>query len=779
MPDPWEMNWAPASSPPASGPMPWEMNWAPDRSAGARVVREAAAKIAPDANTPAAILSGIRHGISGNLGNYLDAATFGLADYAMGRAPSYSEGYARQLKRAQDIDKALLENNPASNIAGRLAGGTALGLAASPGLGYNAAQGFWPTVGAIGSFLGRNAGFGAATGAMEGDTGAERAKGAAIGGAIGGGIPALGLLGQAGINLGQSAITAGRNLFTPRGQEGMAGQVLREVSGNMPLNVAQSPVPGVELRTAQATGNPGVAGLERAMEGRIRQSATNPYDIVQGGYTPGQVQGLANAITPGRAGAEPAMLMGEASRRGVQAIEQAQEGIKKTSSELWGRLSGVKINAEPLAEYMANAARSLPENLRNSGARLSDFVTRMRALGKDADLVSPEGINGIRSDLLAAGRAASEPDVRNAYNRIAQSITQYVEQSPEIAGRAATVIPTTYNPATWTTGPTEARVPADQLLPRILGELRVLSERPPTRVVDPGIPANPGAWDLWKTARDYTRETKMAQAYPQFQALQPNAAGNVLPNPDTALAPFMNMGREGVNRLEGLGQFSNGNAIGDAARDFYRASLLRAGRGGGQDAAGQPLLNPGAIARRIDETLPSMRQTPTFAGPETTNIARAGELAKLLGRPGQVAKVAGSNTFEKFQNNQLLNAALGQAAAPVLGAVAGAGAMNYLSPMGPAVDTPIGLLGGALLASKAGAPVLNNNVLSRWAAAPAMHGIEKSLIESLRSPDEYRRLLAIRMLVGRGLSDPGRLSGATGLMGATGAPVSAQIGAMQ
>jgi hypothetical protein len=718
---------------------------------------------APDINTPAALLSGIRHGVSGNLGNYLDAATMGPMHYLTGREPSIGSGWDRALAEAQGQDKSLAATNAAANFLGRIGGGLGTGIAAGPMLGYNAAKGAVPTAKAIASYLTRNAAFGGLSGATEGDTLSDRLGNAGIGAGIGAGaaavVPGIAKLAQAFPNAIQSGIAAARNLYTTKGHEGIAGEMLRESAGNFPIKITPSPLPGLDLRTTQATGVPGWAGMEQAMESRIRAAAGSAEDIVQAGRTPRQMATLSDALVPGNAGIEPRALLTQAGERGARSIQLADEAITKKESVLWGAIGGVKINPTPLAETMERAFAGLPEYQRAAAPRMQAYIDRVRELGPAAAITGKQSINGVRSDMLRAARKATTADERNAFRRVAGEMVDYIERAPEIAGRAERIRVTA-----------QGNLPGGEIPPANFFKWAPQTLRHETI---PSMPPRPDVANAWQSARDFTRESNKATGYREIDALlNSNAQGNIQANPAQAFAGFFpsSGSTEGVRRLEKMGKFGGGAEMGNAMRDYFRAGALNAGRTGGQDAAGRPLLSPGAIARYLNTRLPQVQQTPTFAGPQTSDLAHIAEAAGLLSRPQSVARVSGSNTFDKYMANQLLQGAMGQAGAPLLGGIMGAGIADYALPGSSMVNMPLGFAAGAAAASRGAAPALASTRLGNMITGPANRGIESILIGALENPNEAVRLMAIQLLKSRGLWDEGMASGAIRALGRGAAP---------
>jgi len=124
------------------------------------------------------------------------------------------------------------------------------------------------------------AGAGAAGNAMltgQGETSAG--DNALVGGAVGAALgPLAPLIYRGAANVGKG-LAAAVEPFTKRGQEKIVDRAIGDFAAGGPTAARSSPVPGSEPTLAQATGNPGLAGVER----QLRNVAPNEFNAVEAG----------------------------------------------------------------------------------------------------------------------------------------------------------------------------------------------------------------------------------------------------------------------------------------------------------------------------------------------------------------------------------------------------------------------------------------------------------------------------------------------------------------
>lgn len=666
----------------------------------------------------AAALNGVRHGMAGNLPDYINAALgtpIRMAVGMQGPVAAFNQGLDEQ---RQYRDRA--KEYPIANIGGQLTGGVSGALLTAPAMemqgGARAAD--------LMNYMARNGAYGGLVGWLSGDTPEERIKGANegvnVGATLSGAGPVAGALLQAPVNAGRSVVNTVRNLFSNEGRDAIAGQVLREASGDFANTAARSPIPGLQLRTAQATGNPGLAALERTLASEPGAAGANPMQIVQNGRTAEQTQALTRALIGDNAGIEPAILTNQASAAGVQAIQGARAAAREVEQGLWNHpdLQGLNLNRDNLVNGVNRDVAALPPSFRRTiqSGPLGGFVDDLAEGGQHTTI---QDVNALRSRVLEQARAA-----RAAGDNV-------------------------------TAGAAEAL--ADSMLTRLGAQID-----------------GTGAQTAYQAARDFTRQRAQAFGHPEFDAiLRPNRAGNMRANDETAFGRFfdMNGGTDtGLTRLQGVsdllranGRAAEADALDQAARDYVGPSILRQARAGsGVDAAGLPNLNVNTMTSTVNRVVPALSGAPMTRALAGEAMA-AGNAAELLGRPASLRGDMNSTTYEKLRNRDLVSAVLGQAGSSSLGALGGGVAAAEYGP-----DTipwylrvPGGMMAGAL-AGRAAGPYLGKGIAHIPGVSAAVNGPTNDIVRrvggGLASPAEYERLLMARMLDMPGLLEPGALS---------------------
>ena len=574
----------------------------------------------------------------------------------------------------------------------------------------------------------RNGAFGGLSGWLSGDTPEERIKGAnegvGLGMTLSGAGPIIGHALQAPINMVKSGVNSVRNLVSSEGRDAIAGSVLREAGGDFTNTAARSPVPGLELRTAQSTGNPGLAALERMDPG----GATTSMDVVQNGRTPQQTQDLTHALVGSDAGIEPAVLTNQASAQGVTAIQNARTAAGTVEDGLWQNpaLQGINLDRDNLVQGVNADVAKLPPSFRRTiqGGPLGGFVDDLAEGGQHTTI---DDVNAVRSRVLTAARAARA-------------------SGDNVTASAAGTL-------------------ADSILDRLGTQIQ-----------------GTDAQAAYQAARTFTRDRAMAFGHPEFDSIfRPNAAGNMRANDETQFGKFFDLTggtSDGLDKLQGVstllrnnGQTPAADALDQATRNYVGPSILRTARAGqGVDAAGLPNINVNSLNSTVNRLAPSLSATPATA-PIAGDIQAAGNAAELLGRPAATRGDMNSTTFEKLRNKDLVSAVVGQAGSSSLGALAGGYAGYEYGPDSAPwwARIPAGMAVGAVAGNRLG-PYVGKAVGAIPGASAVVSGptndIMRRISSGLASPAEYNRLLTAHMLQTPGLMDPGALS--------LGAPIAAR-----
>lgn len=727
MPQPWEMQWGATTD-----KAPWEQTYARPAADEQQNIDLAAQGWGAGVNpltAGAALASGVRHGISGNLGNYLDAYTMGPMHYLMGREPTMSAGIDRALREAKGQDVQLAQEHPVANTVGTIAGSAALGgLAAGPTAWRGAATGGGRVLEAA-RYLAANAGLGAATGALEGDTLADRGRNAALGGAIGATgsvvVPAVVGGAQAAWNAGKAGVNAVRQLATTEGRQGVAGQILREASEGQGGVPATSAITG--LRPAQATGNRGIANLERTL---APPGVTN-------GMTSGQVDDVLRAL-PGYAEGATTDLLAQNSRAGVSAVRQAAQVLDDHASRLWQDpvLSSVRLDGTAVKKAAHGVIDNMPASWRAAfdsaeGAPLAAFRKEISELPANPTI---KDVNAIVSRLRKQARSAGSgpnPDavVEGAANSAAEGLLDAMRSNPSIAGQPA-------NSGRPIVGAHSGKPFYDANgIPLVSGETFGKTPRP--EVIS--------AFDA---ARNATRTQHELLGYNEFNnILNPNGQGNVQADASQAFARFFTGdGGEGATRLSNVAMRLRGldtpearaaaDALEAAAKNQVGLSIAHAGRPVG--LPGETKASMGAIQREAQSAAPWLARNPMLRD-VAPQVQEVGDTAAALMRPARSRGDTNSTTFEKLQTNQLINAIIGQSGASGLAAPAGAYAAYQWGPESVPAPARIagGFAAGALAGRYAGPWAIN-----ALAARPGLRGVQQGIGDAVRTELE------------RGLSDP-------------------------
>lgn len=692
-----------------------------------------------------------------------EGATMGLLPYGIAAARwlagtpfeqglREARGYTAQTSRDMPTEAAVAEGigslAPGIGFGGLARGGTTLA-----GRALRGAR-------AGGAFGGANeAGHAIGMGRMS-EFVPDVTSGTMIGAGIGAAGPLVGALLQAPVNMIRGGAQAVRNIGSSAGRDAIAGQVLREAAGDFQGTTARSPLPGLELRTAQATGNPGLAALERTVASEPGASGTGG-GLVQNGRTPDQVREVAKALVGTDAGVEPRVLTNQSSARGTGAIRAADDALDARERALWQapELQGLRFNSPQIARSVAQDVARFPASWRDAvtgpQGKLGVYLRELAELGPGASL---QDLNSIRSRILRAGRdagAGAAPDsvTAAAAGELGQSILRRIEADPALAGGVRSAAPG-FSPG----------------LPGIM----------PSSYPRPGAPVsappNQAAIDAYQAARDFSRQYHTTLGYPEFNAvLNTNRAGNIVANDETAFGRFFDANGgtgAGAQRLQALsdllrrsGNEAAANELDAAARAHIRAALLAQGRAGaGLDPTGNPAMNLASTASAVNRSMPTINAAPMLAA-EAPQIQAAGNAAELLNRPSTLRADNNSTTFEKLRNRELVSAILGQAGSSGTGAIAGGYAGSKYgpdaTPGGTATNALIGALTGAAMGQRAG-PFVGRTIgkipgVNGMVAGPTQD-IMRRIASGLASPEEFQRLVALELAAGPSLGQRGNTS---------------------
>lgn len=715
-----------------------------------------------------------------------EGATFGMFPHIVAAVRSLGGSpYSQALQEARDYTKQTSEENPALATAGEVGGS----LASTTGLANvltRAAAKVFPSVGRYimasgdpGTKLTRRVLEGAATGAGVGGAVAagnnigqaggvnffqDTAHGAGMGAGLGAGVPLIGAGLQAFGNIGRGAFNAARNALSDQGRDAVAGQIIREAAGDFAATPAVSPIPGLALRPAQATGNPGLASLERTIGSPTAQSGE---DVVQMGVTPRQTLAVLDTLVgPGNATANPNTLLNASSQKGVGTIRAIDAALKGRADELWNdpALENVVFHGPTLAQGVAKTVAQLPASWRDAvigpQAPLKAFLREIEELGPNATI---KDINSVRSRILEAERDALsgvKPDrvTGTAAGKLADALLDQMDQSPAFAsatGGMPARTTTSYSPSYGISGG--------------------FNLNPQTATTGPSSGGD-AAREAYQRARDFTRVYRTTRGYPEFDPIfRRNYAGNIAGNDEALFSKFFDTRAgtsAGTQRLQDLidlaeqsGYPNLAKQLGEQMQTHVRSMVNSAGRGAVEDAAGRLRPNVSDLAYTGETMLPAVGNTPALA-PLKPDLEAAVAASRLLGRPMATRSEFGSPTYDKLRNEQLISAILGQSGSSALGALGGGAAGYYyapkdLPPEGKLAMTLGGAIGGGALGKTYGGnltKIPGMKYLTNKVNQSALEDIKRRIATGLASDADYQALLAAKSYSMPNIGDEGAVS---------------------
>lgn len=312
-------------------------------------------------------------GMSGT-DRFLAGVGKGMTDLARGTGQLVGLVDQESIKEAADRDAALMDTT--GGMAGNLVGNLAMLLPSAFIPGANTLAG--------------SAAIGAASGLLtpvaEGNVALEKAKSAGIGGLLG---PAAIMAGR-GLHAAGNAVSGLVEPFRAKGQDAIVGRILNRFALNSDdaaraAGSAASPVPGYQLTLAEATQDPGLATLQRAV---MNTDAAAQIGAVERSNA-GVLKGLLSDI----AGDDAAMASAKAARQSAsQALySQADSMVVPIDDELG------KLFKRPVIKSALDAAK---ENAKNRGEDL------LLDLGNDITAVDGKALHAIKMSLDDAVRNA-------------------------------------------------------------------------------------------------------------------------------------------------------------------------------------------------------------------------------------------------------------------------------------------------------------------------------------------------------------------------------------
>ena len=399
--------------------------------------------------------------VKGAIGSVGHGATFGL-DEILGPVPAAAAMALTQgIPFSQAYDQAVQEQRaPRTQFE---AAHPIVGMAVEVGGGLPATGAMAPLfpaaragAGLVGKGLNylqnavTGAGLGAATGATMTDGDIQQRlqgakQGAEFGGAFSAAAPAVGAM----VGAGARALTP---VFNPSatGQQ-QAGRILNEAAGGTLPPMEPSPIAGMPVNVAQASGNKGMATLVA----QINADRGNPGNLAaMDAEQNAQNQGILGQVAKAAPGAGAEGAAGAASTRVVQAIrtEKPEAGapaprlgaarlLRTEESRLWNRpsLSDPRIGKSSVQQFVEDKLRTMRRDdpalglVYDQSPLLRRTMVGLRLL---PEKIAANQINKISSDFRRIARTDKDGAVRDLAGKLASAVQDGIWQAPEVAGRA-------------------------------------------------------------------------------------------------------------------------------------------------------------------------------------------------------------------------------------------------------------------------------------------------------------------------------------------------------
>lgn len=336
-------------------------------------------------------------------------------------------------RRLEQQAKPYADANPVTSVAGELVGSVANPLnRVVPLAGAGGLAGAALRAGAQGAISGA-----VVPVTEEGDFAKNKLAQIATGAAVGGALPVAGRAATAGGRYIGNTLRSLVDPFTEAGQTRIAGNILQRFAGNAPaIGNAAEIVPGSIPTLAQATGNAGLATLERGIQSSTPQGA-NAFaqraaqnSAVRAGAL-GQASGTAADIATAEAarGAQASQQLATAFQNAQPANPQGTVGaIDAILNGPSGKRDAVKSVLSNIRSKIVDAEGNVetnPETLYNSVRKqIGDFLDSRMATS------NPAGLQASRE--LLAVRDALDQDITAAAPGFGQYLSDYAAASKPI-----------------------------------------------------------------------------------------------------------------------------------------------------------------------------------------------------------------------------------------------------------------------------------------------------------------------------------------------------------
>lgn len=692
----------------------------------------------PLADTVDGITGAATHGATLGLDEIVSPIPAAIARSLADHIP-FTQAYTEEVQRMRQPRTNFESEHPTAGAAVETVAG--LPAAAATGPLFTAARP-GASIAAQGLNAARNVGVGTAAGGATGFTMTDgdvstRLEGAKQGAELGGVLTAATpLIAGIGKTLG-SVPSAVRPIVNPDGAAAQqVGRVLTEQAPGPVPTMTPSPIPGMPLNVAQASGSPELASLVDThnaahVAGMNRERSAQNQAML--GELPGSPKGAVPENTAART-----------SITATGKVQEAAELISKEEKRLWNKASLTKpnVSTETAKKAVADEVAALHKD--NPGLALAydesgvlrRTVTELNGMPEKA---AANEINAISSRLRAVARDPGEPDdVRSIARRLANTVQDGIWQAPEIAGRAPQPTGVLTYP-----GPGQAA-------------------GPPKMGMTPDVKADPQLKADLLAARAFTKREAGVLGHASFDnILKRNSRSNLVGTPGTALNRFFDFanGVERPGAIKNVTGFLNDirgewlklsaaeqaefspaavaqvqKELVDNGRDFIVAKMLGRVSGTMQDLQGDRMIQTAQLRKWLSTNRAMIDRSGMFTPAQLDALDRVGDAADLIQRGYEQGRPMGSPTYSRLSGDRFIDAFLSPVMRHVIGSGLGGGIGAVLGHLGG--EANLGVLLGVGLE---GTP-LGTHILNRLYSLPHQRAMEL-LDRAIRDPAVAKDLM--------------------------------------